>query len=281
MFHALRYAVGTSLLVALSYASAATQTWQLQGVTFADGAQASGSFTLDDAALGFLQALDINTTAAGSFPAGEYNLANLVGPIGDVVRVNQLDITSPNGFLLLTFSSNLLDCTPVCTVQSVPFGTVYDLDLSGSPTPHSYEYLYNTTQELRAVSAGSVMAVPEAFDHRAVCDRLGWFGLGFAQGQHCNSTEAWKESLTASHQAYASFRTHQTGKQPFILYPVGVDVGDAAHGHLRLVLFFPRNGRSVTHGAWPCTQPPNNALNRSARERRSRVPSSLRSSAPG
>lgn len=161
MLNVLRCIAGAGLCVALSCASAATQTWQLQGVTFADGAQASGSFTLDDTLLTFLQELDIGTTAAGSFPAGEYTLANIVGPVTDVVRANQLVITSPNAFLLLTFSGDILDCGGGCTVASVPVGTVYDLVVTGTPTPHSYEYLYNTTQELRAVTAGSIVAVPE------------------------------------------------------------------------------------------------------------------------
>jgi len=62
----------------------AVVTWELQGVTFVGGGTASGFFTLDDSAPGFVRDYSIQTTDAGAFPGQDYNMANLTGSISDI-----------------------------------------------------------------------------------------------------------------------------------------------------------------------------------------------------
>jgi hypothetical protein len=149
------------LLLGAASARSAVVTWHLDGVVFEDGGTASGFFTLDDSAPSFLADYAITTTAAAGFPAGDYRLANLVGPVVDVVRFNAMLITSPTGFLALTFDSDILEFDPTSTpsISLVPGGTIA-LNTDAVP-PASYEYLYNTTQALRGITGGTIVAVPE------------------------------------------------------------------------------------------------------------------------
>ncbi len=166
------------LLLGATSARSAVVTWHLDGVVFEDGSTATGFFTLEDSAPGFLSDYEITTTPAAGFPAGDYRLANLVGPVGDVVRFNAMFITSPAGFLSLSFDSSILEFDPTSdpSISLVPGGTIA-LNTDDVP-PVSYEYLYTTTQALRGVTGGTIVAVPEPATNALLA--AGLLALGWA-----------------------------------------------------------------------------------------------------
>ena len=156
MLRLLQASAFAALLFVAPFANSGVATWQLHNVTFTDGGTASGFFTLDDDAPGFLGAMEIHTTTVGTFPGNTYTLANVVPPVSNVVHIGQLQITGPTGFLAMTFQETLF--TQQVDVLVPTPGQLVDFDLTN---PQNYEYLYNSTFALRNIVSGSLIAIPQ------------------------------------------------------------------------------------------------------------------------
>ena len=150
----LKVAVAVALAAWISGASATQTIWKLDGITFSDGGIAAGWFALDDSAPGLIAGYDIQTPTIADFPGVSYTLDNNADPIGNIVRQNATNFTSPGGFLALTFAGPILNANS--TVRAVALGTTLPVDLSNI---QNYEYLAFTSLAGRNVVAGSIVAV--------------------------------------------------------------------------------------------------------------------------
>ena len=127
-----------------SLAHAAVVTWNLLDVTFDDGAQATGFFTLDDSVPGFLADFDITTTS-GTLPGFRYLPGN----------VNQKNVQFDGIVLSIAFQTGI-----GVLVSSDIINPDLSLVLGGTIplTTESFEVLNGV---FRNVESGSITAVPE------------------------------------------------------------------------------------------------------------------------
>jgi hypothetical protein len=130
--------------------------WQITGITFDDGATASGSFVYT-AATNMYSAWDISVTFGPAFPAYRY-LPNVDRGIIGISNATTVDIlafssTVPSGlrFVRLQFSVPLTDAG----------GTV---PLMTNPAAYPFTSLERDNGRLqRFVTAGSITSIPESF----------------------------------------------------------------------------------------------------------------------
>jgi len=136
-----------ALLAVSMTANAVPLTWKLQGVAFADGGTATGSFQYDAATDTYL-AMNIETTGTLAFT---YTIAGLRGhrPFAFDVATGESD---GSGFLQFVLVSDLTDAGGTIAIgvnQYFPWETTW----SGG----------NLVFPARDIIAGSVTAVPEPF----------------------------------------------------------------------------------------------------------------------
>ena len=186
------FILGTVLLMAATRATADTfTTWSLNGVTFTDGATASGTFTIDNSLSNtgtgtfVLTAVDISVTGGNTaqFPAFTYTFPNQ--PVGAGVGNTFTPTDTVFNFFSPDPSVNLpcagvavTDCrrlvigvsdsvlTQTSGILSIVTNTAFDSSLAGQPAHFSGEYHPGTAGSggsvFRYISAGDlVVATPE------------------------------------------------------------------------------------------------------------------------
>lgn len=122
--------------------------WTLVGVTFDDGATASGTFSTDSST-GDITAYDITTTMGSSLPSTLYDTSS-----APFVVNNPLE---PNSFSLLSLAGPSIVLTFVNALTSPGTDLIVIGNYLGPTTAHSYECIH--CFPIRLVSAGDAVGV--------------------------------------------------------------------------------------------------------------------------
>lgn len=161
---AIRTAIATALLCGASLAGASPVTWQLSGVTFEDGASASGSFSYD-AATDTVLAYSISVGKGAqpgfaAFSAFTYTASSAMNTCLQIATgyrkcntndaANQLYLGSNDGSQFLQLY-----------LQSALTGAGGTVQLLTSGNPQSYETAFTDDYYFRVLTGGSVTTVAE------------------------------------------------------------------------------------------------------------------------
>lgn len=150
--------------------TAAADTWYLSGVTFNDGATASGSFEYDASTFS-VSAFNLTTTA-GVLSAFTYDASNSYFASANVWLANNLVWVSPvgNRYIALTFTSALTNGGGTVELRTGAYSA------SGSWECNNCAIIRTVTDGLVSTIPVSVSAVPEVETYALLLAGLGLIG---------------------------------------------------------------------------------------------------------
>jgi hypothetical protein len=156
-------AAAVASLCAVIVGAAHANTWYLSGMTFSDGATASGSFEYD-ATTGLVGAYSLTTTAGPTFSAFTYVPGDSYVNYGWLANNVAWISNAGNRFLALTFISPLTDG-----------GGAVEIRRGGYAASGSWEHVDGLIN--RDVLYGSISAIPEVETYAMLLAGLGLIGM--------------------------------------------------------------------------------------------------------